>query len=75
MDNFWDRNSPLFRSGPIQLQTHGGEIRWRNIWVKELTPEESNAALQASRNRGFKSAFNGKSLDGWQGAVGRGRRG
>jgi hypothetical protein len=22
--------------GPIQLQTHGGEIRWRNIFIREL---------------------------------------
>ena len=23
--------------GPIQLQTHGGEIRWRNVFIKELS--------------------------------------
>ena len=68
MDNFWDRNSPLFRSGPIQLQTHGGEIRWRNIWVKELTPDEANEALQEHEGQAFQSLFNGKDLDGWQGS-------
>lgn len=42
--NFWDRatpierRKPLIEKGPIQLQTHGGEIRWRNIFIKELTP-------------------------------------
>lgn len=42
--NFWDRATPIERrkpiieKGPIQLQTHGGEIRWRNIFIKELTP-------------------------------------
>jgi hypothetical protein len=71
MENFWDRKSPLPRSGPIQLQTHGGEIRWRNIKLKELTPEEANAALLASSNNaeGFVSLFDGKTLDGWQGSV------
>jgi Domain of Unknown Function (DUF1080) len=29
MENFWDRKEPLWARGPIQLQTHGGEIRWR----------------------------------------------
>src|SRR5216110_170569 len=31
LENFWNRKSPLWPKGPIQLQTHGGEIRWRNI--------------------------------------------
>ena len=69
MENFWDRSSPLMRRGPIELQTHGGEIRWRNIWVKELTPEEANAALQEHHGQAFESLFNGEDLSGWQGSV------
>lgn len=34
--NFFDKTKPLLSEGPIQLQTHGGEIRWRNIWLREL---------------------------------------
>tara|TARA_B100000579_G_scaffold433854_1_gene453455 strand:+ start:929 stop:1654 length:726 start_codon:yes stop_codon:yes gene_type:complete len=43
LNNFWDRKTPiekrkpLIKEGPIQLQTHGGEIRWRNIYLKELS--------------------------------------
>jgi len=37
MENFWDRANPLQARGPIQLQTHGGEIRWRNIFIREIT--------------------------------------
>lgn len=37
MENYWDRTKPLPARGPIMLQTHGGEIRWRNIFVKELS--------------------------------------
>ncbi len=69
MENFWDRQSPLFRSGPIELQTHGGEIRWRNIWVKELSPEEANETMQRHGGETFTSLFNGESLDGWQGSL------
>jgi hypothetical protein len=36
MANFWDRAQPLPAKGKIMLQTHGGEIRWRNVFVKEL---------------------------------------
>ncbi len=37
LENYWDRKSPLLRTGPIQLQTHGSEIRWRNIQVRETS--------------------------------------
>jgi hypothetical protein len=40
MENFWDKTKPLPANGPIMLQTHGGEIRWRNIYVKEIGDEE-----------------------------------
>jgi len=36
MENYWDRARPLPSKGPIMLQTHGGEIRWRNLFVKPL---------------------------------------
>ena len=36
MENFWDRKRAHFPKGPIQLQTHGGEIRWRNVFIREL---------------------------------------
>ncbi len=29
---------PIPIRGPIQLQTHGGEIRWRNIFLREISP-------------------------------------
>ena len=36
MENYWDRAQPLPAKGPIMLQTHGGEIRWRKIVVRSL---------------------------------------
>ena len=40
--NYWGKikgskaRKPLIANGPIQLQTHGGEIRWKNIFIKKL---------------------------------------
>lgn len=45
MENFWDRKQPLAAKGPIMLQTHGGEIRWRNIFVREINAEEGKKLL------------------------------
>jgi len=36
MDNYFDRTKPVLPSGPIELQTHGSEIRFRNIYVREI---------------------------------------
>ena len=69
MENFWDRKQPLLRSGPIQLQTHGGEIRWRKILAREIGPDEANRLLAANGDEGFEKIFNGQDFDGWQGAT------
>lgn len=68
-ENLWNRALPLPRKGPIQLQTHGGEIRWRNIKIREINNQEANAYLAKHSNEGFKPVFNGENLDGWAGAV------
>jgi len=67
----WGKKSglPLIVSGPIQLQTHGGEIRWRNIFIKEFKTEEANKIL-ASRNADqFESIFNNSDFSGWKGPL------
>ncbi len=69
MENFWDYKKPLFRTGPIQLQTHGGEIRWRNIYLHEIPSGEANRLLRGQDDSGFKSVFNGKDFDGWGGPI------
>lgn len=69
MENYWDRESPLFPKGPIQLQTHGGEIQWRNIFVREIKAEEANQVLKSRQADGFESVFNGRDFSGWAGAV------
>ena len=69
MDNYFARGQPLFSKGPIQLQTHGGEIRWRNVFVREIGTEEANATLTKLSGDGFEQVFNGKNLNGWKGPV------
>jgi len=69
MENFWDRRAPLFPQGPIQLQTHGGEIRWKNIFVREIPADEANRILAQHGSKGFEPVFNGKDFSGWAGPV------
>ncbi|MCX6930642.1 MAG: DUF1080 domain-containing protein [Verrucomicrobia bacterium] len=67
--NGWMKD-PAFPKGPIQLQTHGSEIRWRNIFIREISVEEANRELAARDAEGFVEQINGKDLSNWQGAVG-----
>jgi hypothetical protein len=60
---------PLLRQGPIQLQTHGGEIRWRNMFIREIPSTEANEILSKHNDTGFKDIFNGKDFTGWAGPV------
>ena len=69
LENFWDRSKPLWQKGPIQLQTHGGEIRWRNIFIRELSAEEANTILAKRDASGFRPVFNGKDFSGWAGPI------
>jgi hypothetical protein len=67
--NYWQHDLPLIRRGPIQLQTHGGEIRWRNVFLRELPWEEVLEGLRGRDADGFEPIFNSRDLSGWQGPV------
>ncbi|MEM7456834.1 MAG: DUF1080 domain-containing protein [Planctomycetota bacterium] len=69
MENYWDRDLPLVAEGRIQLQTHGGEIRWRNIGLREIPAEEANTLLAEMGGEGFEAVFNGEDFSGWSGPV------
>lgn len=69
MENYYDRKKPIPAKGPIQLQTHGGEIRWRNVFIREIGTAEANKILASKGGDGFQSVFNGKDFTGWAGPV------
>ncbi len=69
MENYWDRKLPLPKAGKILLQTHGGEIRWRNVSVREILATEANDILRKHDVKGFESVFNGTDFTGWDGPL------
>jgi len=69
MENYYDRKLAVPPKGPLQLQTHGGEIRWRNLFLREIGSEEANKLLRDTDPPGFESVFNGKSFEGWAGPL------
>jgi hypothetical protein len=69
LENYFDRDRPIPPSGPIQFQTHGGEIRFRNVHLRAIPSAEANRILLQQGKGGFRPLFNGKDLSGWGGAV------
>ena len=36
LDNYWDRTQPIFPSGQIELQNHGDQLWFKNIYIREI---------------------------------------
>jgi hypothetical protein len=68
-NNHWNKGHPLPAIGPIWLQTHGGEIRWRNIYAREIAVDEANRILAERAGAGAESVFNGEDFTGWSGPT------
>ena len=41
LENYFDRKGRVPARGPVQLQTHGGEIRWRKVFLREIGADEA----------------------------------
>lgn len=66
MENYWDRSQPIFPTETIELQAHGNELAFRNIYVKEIKPDEYNLTAKEKAEE-FVALFNGSNLDNWIG--------
>lgn len=36
LENYWDPASPVYTSGPVELQAHGTPLRFRNLYIREF---------------------------------------
>jgi HEAT repeat protein len=67
LENYWDRNQPIFPFGEIELQAHGSKVAYRDIYVKEL---ERTAPFKLSKeevDEGFEVLFDGTNMHKWTG--------
>ncbi len=39
MENYWDREQPIYPKGQIELQNHGNTLYFRNVYIKELADD------------------------------------
>lgn len=55
LENYWNREKPIYPSGQIELQNHTSPLWFKNIYIREIP-----------RGEGWATLFNGKDLDGWE---------
>ena len=36
LENYWDRDKPIYETGQIELQNHGNTLYFKNIYLKKL---------------------------------------
>lgn len=39
LENYWERSKPIYPTGQIELQNHGGQLWFKNIYVREIPRE------------------------------------
>ncbi len=41
LENYWERDKPIYPAGQIELQNHGGPLWFKNIYIREIkTPKK-----------------------------------
>jgi hypothetical protein len=66
LENYWDRSIPIFPKEAIELQAHGTDLAFRDIYVNEIN--DNRYVLSADEQKeGFVPLFNGINFDGWVG--------
>jgi len=43
MENYWERDKPIYPTGQIELQNHGSTLWFRNIFIREIPAGEGEA--------------------------------
>ncbi|MBE0675857.1 MAG: DUF1080 domain-containing protein, partial [Bacteroidales bacterium] len=66
MENYWDRSIPIFEKGAVELQAHGTNLNFRDIFIREIKSAEYQLTPR-EKEEGYVSLFNGRNLDGWVG--------
>ena len=51
MENYWERDKPIYPTGQIELQHHGDELQFKNIYIREITARPAAAAAHRSSPR------------------------
>ncbi len=67
LENYWDKNLPIFAKEQIELQAHGTEVAYRDIYIREITRPEPYQLTADEQKDGYKILFDGTNMHEWVG--------
>ncbi|MDD4729679.1 MAG: DUF1080 domain-containing protein, partial [Dysgonamonadaceae bacterium] len=67
LENFWDRSLPIFAMEQIELQAHGSEVAYRDIYIKEIDRPEPFTLSAEEKKENFEILFDGTNMHEWTG--------
>ncbi len=67
LENYWDRSQPIFPIEQIELQAHGSEVAYRDIYVKELERPEPFTLSKEEVKEKYEVLFDGTNMHKWTG--------
>lgn len=67
LENYWDRQLPIFAKEQLELQAHGTYVAYRNIFLRELPTDNTTPLTEEEKQQGFTALFDGSNLDQWVG--------
>ena len=62
MENYWERDKPMYPVGQIELQSHGSRLYFRNVFIRQIVTAQE-------KTQGFVALFNGMDMSGWTGNI------
>jgi hypothetical protein len=70
LENYWEREKPIYPTGQVELQAHGNPLWFRNVFIREIPRDTAAPAItDAEVSEGFTPLFNGRDLEGWTGQA------
>jgi hypothetical protein len=67
LENYWDRNLPIFPVEQIELQAHGNLVYYRDIFIREIPSVQPDTLSDEEKQAGFKMLFDGTNMHEWVG--------
>jgi HEAT repeat protein len=67
LENYWDRQLPIFPEEQLELQAHGTEVAYRDLYLREIPRAEPFTLSAAEKKEGYRVLFDGTTLHHWTG--------
>jgi HEAT repeat protein len=71
LENYWERDKPIYPSGQVELQAHGNPLSFKDIFIREIPRDTAVPDFDpVEAAEGFTPLFNDRDLAGWTGGGG-----